>query len=317
MARPDDEQSGSHGEWQSANSTAYGELWSTQRAALGVAGRTPFSEWFELNWEISNRYWAEFLNRRASGRRLLECGGATGRLPVVLAKDGWRCTLVDITQEGPLLARARFEQAKQQGWYIRGDVFALPFPDETFDVVYSNGLLDVLPDIETAIREMTRVLRPGGLFVAAANPRRHSVQTVCERVLAWAGRVRGLIRRRPGPASRSPAAARPVFRNDFSLAAHLAACRAAGLEDAHGHGVGLLPVVALPGSLMRAYVRMTRALAPLCVRFNWSEAPWTAKWGVMLAVYGVKTPRGMARSRPAGPEDGRWGSEAERPATPS
>jgi SAM-dependent methyltransferase len=207
---------------------------------------------------------------------------------VVLANNGWDCTLVDITQEGPLLARARFDQAQQKGWFVRGDVFALPFPDETFDVVYSNGLLDVLPDIGTAIREMTRVLRPAGLFVAASNPRRRSVQTVLESVLAWVRRIRRRIRPRPDALHRPAAGAQPVFRNDFSLAAHLAACREAGLEDTRGHGVGLLPVVALPAPLMRAYVRMTRVLAPLCLRFNWSEAPWTAKWGVMLAVYGVK-----------------------------
>jgi SAM-dependent methyltransferase len=294
MAKPQDERAESHREWQSANSTAYGELWRAQQAALESAGRTPFGEWFELNWEISNRYWADFLTRRATGRRLLECGGATGRLPVILAGAGWHCTLLDITEEGPRLGRARFEQARRKGWFVRGDVYALPFPDETFDVVYSNGLLDVLPDIVTAIGEMTRVLRPGGLFVAASNPRRLSVQTVSEHVVAWAGRMRRLIRPRPDPRQRP--AARPVFRNDFTLAAHLAACAAANLEDTHGHGVGLLPVVALPGPLMRAYVRMARALMPLCLSFNRSEARWTAKWGVMLAVYGVKTPR-SARSR--------------------
>jgi hypothetical protein len=89
-----------------------------------------------------------------------------------------------------------------------------------------------------------------------------------------------------------------VFRNDFTLGAHLAACRVAGLDDVHGHGVGLLPVVALPGPLMRAYVHMARALVPLSLRFNASEAPWTAKWGVMLAVYGVKAPARSATSCP-------------------
>ena len=296
MVQPDDERLGSHREWQSTNSTAYGDLWSSQRSALGVAGRSPFGEWFELNLEISNRYWAEFLTRRAPGRRLLECGGATGRLPVMLAADGWDCTLVDITQEGPLLARARFQQAQHKGWFVRGDVFALPFPDESFDVVYSSGLLDVLQEIETAVREMTRVLRPGGLFVAASNPRRRSIQTVVERGLAWAARTRQLVRPRAHRGNRPRAAATPVFRNDFSLAAHLAACREAGLEDVHGHGVGPLPVVALPWPLMRAYVRMTRALAPLCLRFNRSESRWTAKWGVMLAVYGVKGRRGTMES---------------------
>jgi SAM-dependent methyltransferase len=194
---------------------------------------------------------------------------------------------VDVTREGPLLARARFERARRKGWFVRGNVFHLPFLDESFDVVYSSGLLDVLPDIETAIREMARVLRPGGLFVAACNPRRRSIQTISEQGLAWARRMRRLFRLRAGP---SAATVKPVARNDFSLAAHLDACVAAGLEDTHGHGVGMLPVLALPGPLMRAYVRITRALAPVCLRFNRSEAPWTAKWGVMLAVYGVKAP---------------------------
>jgi ubiquinone/menaquinone biosynthesis C-methylase UbiE len=281
-----DEPGRARDEWRGTNTPAYEALWRTQRAALGGARRTGFSELFELQWEISNQYWAAFLNRRAPGRRLLECGGATGRLPAGLAKEGWHCALLDITEEGPLLARARFEAQSVPGWFVRGDVFVLPFGDETFDVVYSNGLLDVLPDIRPAIREMTRVLRPGGLFVAACNPRRLSVQTVAEWLLAGVRRIR-----RRDPTRALPATGQPVFRNDFSLAAHLAACREAGLEDARGHGVGLLPIVPLPGPLMRSYVWFTRALAPLCVRFNSSEGAWTAKWGVMLAIYGSKPTR--------------------------
>jgi SAM-dependent methyltransferase len=262
--------------------------------------RAPYTEWYELNWEISNRYWAEFLDQRAPGRHLLECGGASGRLPAALAREGWHCTLLDVTREGPLMARARFERARRKGWFVRGDVFRLPFPDGSFDVVYSSGLLDVLPDIESAIREMARVLRPGGLFVAASNPRRRSIQTISEQWLAWARRMRRLLRRRSDRRASPPASGPPVFRNNFSLAAHLDACGAAGLQDIHGHGVGMLPVLTLPPALMRAYVRITRALAPLCIRFNRSEAAWTAKWGLMLAVYGVKTPSGCGRAAGAG-----------------
>jgi SAM-dependent methyltransferase len=277
-------------EWQVTNRDGYADLWRGQRAVLGARGSGTFTEWFELNWAISNRYWVDFLNRYATGRRLLECGGATGRLPLLLARQGWDCTLVDLTTEGPRLARERLARGQQRAGYVTGDVFHLPFPDETFDVVYSSGLLDVLPDISVATREMTRVLRPGGLFVAAANPRRLSVQTVAERALSLARGARRRLRGRPGRGAQPPAAARPVYRNDRSLGAHLAACSEAGLEDIHGHGVGLLPVVAFPARLMPGYVRLTRALTPLCLRFNWSEAAWTAKWGVMLAVYGFKAP---------------------------
>src|SRR5262245_58224924 len=206
MVMREDERQQSPREWRATNATAYSALWCNQRTALGLDPQTPFGEWFELNWETGNRYWKEFLGRHAPGRRLLECGGATGRLPAILAGDGWECTLVDLTHEGPLLARARFEEGGRRGRFVRGDVFALPFADDSFDVVYSNGLLDVLPSIENAIAEMTRVLRPGGLFVAASNPRRRSVQTFTEDLLAWARRVRRFVR--PASSNRQPRPAR-------------------------------------------------------------------------------------------------------------
>jgi ubiquinone/menaquinone biosynthesis C-methylase UbiE len=269
------------------------DLWRGQRAGLGggpgdTAAKGSFSDWFELNWEITNQYWSAFLKRHATGRRILECGGATGRLPLQLARQGWDCTLVDVTIEGPRLARRRIERAGRTASYVTGDVFHLPFADESFDVVYSSGLLDVLPDIRTATSEMVRALRPGGLFVAASNPRRRSIQTVAEQCLSRARQARRLLRRGLDREDQSTLVAFVDHRNDFSLEAHIAACRAAGLRDIHGHGVGLLPVIALPESLIGGYIQLTRALRPLCLGFNWWESPWTAKWGVMLAVYGVK-----------------------------
>jgi SAM-dependent methyltransferase len=291
-----------HREWQNANSACYADAWRSQRGAPGAP--RPFSEWYELNWEISNRYWAGFLDRHATGRRFLECGGATGRLPLQLTREGWHCTLVDVTTEGPLLARERFARARASAWFVTGDVFHLPFADETFDVVYSSGLLDVLPDIASAIREMTRVLRPGGLFVASSNPRRRSVQTVAEAALSLARDARHRLtrrRQRERPSLDSLGSPRPtpipLFRNDYSLEAHLAACREAGLRHIRGHGVGLLPVVPLPGPLMRGYTRLTRLLTPLCLRFNRSESAWTARWGVMLAIHGRKPAPGEALPR--------------------
>jgi ubiquinone/menaquinone biosynthesis C-methylase UbiE len=229
---------------------------------------------------------------------MLECGGATGRLPLHLTREGWQCTLVDIITEGPRLTRERFRKGQCSAWFVTGDVFCLPFANETFDVVYSNGLLDVLPDITMAIREMTRVLQPGGLFVASTNPRRCSVQTVAERLLSLERRARRLfsprrwarrlLRRSSNQEHQPTTTVLPLFRNNFSLEAHMAACKKAGLQNIHGHGVGLLPVVAFPGPLMNGYLQLTRALVPLCLRFNWSESAWTAKWGIMLAVYGFK-----------------------------
>jgi arsenite methyltransferase len=46
--------------------------------------------------------------------------------------------------------------------FVEGEVERLPFPDETFDVVISNGVVDLVPDKDAVFAELHRVLRPGG-----------------------------------------------------------------------------------------------------------------------------------------------------------
>ncbi len=51
--------------------------------------------------------------------------------------------------------------------FREGSVEELPFEDESFDLVISNGVLNLVPDKDAAFQEMHRVLRPGGSFAAA------------------------------------------------------------------------------------------------------------------------------------------------------
>ncbi len=60
--------------------------------------------------------------------------------------------------------------ARQQGPVVLGDAIALPFARATFGVVVAINVFDHLADPLTGIREAHRVLRDGGLFVAAASP---------------------------------------------------------------------------------------------------------------------------------------------------
>ncbi|NOT34295.1 MAG: class I SAM-dependent methyltransferase [Candidatus Eisenbacteria bacterium] len=58
---------------------------------------------------------------------------------------------------------------------VRGDALSLPFPDASFDLVLSGGLLEHFPEPEAVVAEMVRILRPGGTFYADVVPRKLSM----------------------------------------------------------------------------------------------------------------------------------------------
>lgn len=75
---------------------------------------------------------------------------------------GAKVTGVDLTPRHVELACRNLEALGLDGTVIEGDAENLPFPDESFDRVSSNGVLHHTPDVALALREIHRVLRPGG-----------------------------------------------------------------------------------------------------------------------------------------------------------
>lgn len=78
------------------------------------------------------------------------------------AAAGAHVTGIDLTPRHVELARAHLAALGLRGEVVHGDAEALPFPDASFDRVSSNGVLHHTPDIARALREIHRVLRPGG-----------------------------------------------------------------------------------------------------------------------------------------------------------
>jgi arsenite methyltransferase len=108
--------------------------------------------------------WA--LGRLSPGERVLDLGCGAGTDSLVAAQmvgaEG-RVTGIDMTPE--MLAKARAaaaELAAANVEFVEGEIEALPFPDETFDVVISNGVVDLVPDKDAVFDEVYRVLAPGG-----------------------------------------------------------------------------------------------------------------------------------------------------------
>ncbi|HEX9545580.1 MAG TPA: class I SAM-dependent methyltransferase [Pyrinomonadaceae bacterium] len=98
----------------------------------------------------------------ARGLKILEIGCGLGTDGAQFAKAGADYTGVDLTDAAVELARRRFELFDLPGKFQTADAEKLDFADESFDLVYSHGVLHHTPDTAKAIREIHRVLRPGG-----------------------------------------------------------------------------------------------------------------------------------------------------------
>jgi SAM-dependent methyltransferase len=97
-----------------------------------------------------------------AGARLLEVGCGMGTDLLQFARGGALVTGVDLTPRSIEISRQHFVVYGERGDFAITDGENLPFADESFEVVYSNGVLHHTPDTASAVREMHRVLRPGG-----------------------------------------------------------------------------------------------------------------------------------------------------------
>ena len=99
----------------------------------------------------------------APGRDVLEIGVGMGADHLEWAKRGPRSlTGIDLTERAVAFTKARLEYYGLQSDVRAGDAENLPFADNSFDIVYSYGVLHHSPDTAQCLREVRRVLRPGG-----------------------------------------------------------------------------------------------------------------------------------------------------------
>jgi len=101
----------------------------------------------------------------ARGLKVLEIGCGLGTDGAQFAEAGADYTGVDLTEAAVELACKRFELFSLPGKFQTADAENLDFADESFDLVYSHGVLHHTPETGKAIREIHRVLRPGGRAV--------------------------------------------------------------------------------------------------------------------------------------------------------
>jgi SAM-dependent methyltransferase len=96
------------------------------------------------------------------GKLILDVGCGMGRFAEVATRWGARVVGVDLSAAAEVAAR---NLASRDFAAFQADVFALPFAPESFDVIYSIGVLHHTPDCEAAVKALDKYLKPGGLLV--------------------------------------------------------------------------------------------------------------------------------------------------------
>lgn len=125
------------------------------------------------------------------GERVLEIGAGMGTDLAQFAKHGAIVTDLDLSSGHLALAKENFALRGLEGAFVHHDAERIPFPDDTFDVVYTNGVIHHTPNTQSVIGEILRVLRPGGkaiVMVYAENSLHY-----WRNLVGWQGLVYGKL----------------------------------------------------------------------------------------------------------------------------
>jgi ubiquinone/menaquinone biosynthesis methyltransferase len=143
----------------------------------------------------NDQRWKARLVRMAgplAGLRALDLASGTGDIALSLAGAGAAVTALDLTHR--MLDLARAKPGADRAAFVTGDMTALPFPAAAFDLVTAGYGIRNVPRIDTAIAEIHRVLRPGGLLLSLDfnRPRNVLVRAVYLTYLTAVGSALGL-----------------------------------------------------------------------------------------------------------------------------
>lgn len=111
------------------------------------------------------------LGRLAPGERVLDLGSGAGTDSLIAAQMvGERGSVTGIDMTPEMLAKARAAAAEMGAAnveFVESEAEQLPFGNESFDVIVSNGVIDLIPDKDAVFAELHRVLVPGGRIQVA------------------------------------------------------------------------------------------------------------------------------------------------------
>lgn len=221
------------------------------RGSWATRAETTYSHWcrgepqnqvqlaFREHWRVFSEMCAERWPRETWGeRRALEVGCGRGTISMYFADAGFRSTCLDTSAVALSTGRRVFSEHDLSAEFVVGDALALPFPDQTFDVIVSIGLLEHFKDVRGLLSEQVRVLASGGLFLGYVVPE----QPDCvQRDFNW---VNDLLEAYFPDAQDPNAPPKPdLYRSDYGPQIYREQLVELGLEDVDSVGMYSMPMI--------------------------------------------------------------------------
>lgn len=147
-----------------------------------LRGSEDYFEALEVQRYRSHRHLPAWIASMRPGASVLEVGCGVGLDSATMARHGLKVTAIDLTEVGVSTARARAARHRWDVRYLCANGESLPFPDQSFDYVYSFGVMHHAADTQKCVDEARRVLRDGGQALIMLY-HRHSLNELVHRLV--------------------------------------------------------------------------------------------------------------------------------------
>lgn len=192
---------------------------------------------FRCHWEVFQELIGDIDESNAS---ILEVGCGRGSLSSYFADAGWKCTLLDHSNAALQTASKVFNQNGHYADFITGDANALPFPDNSFNVAASIGLLEHFEEVKAPIKEQLRVLKPGGWFLGYIVPERPDN---IQQYFNWVNSLLKLIASLAPGHNNNKSPKSEIFRSDNYSGHYLQAINGLNYGNLHVFGMYSIPMI--------------------------------------------------------------------------
>ncbi|MFH2022507.1 MAG: class I SAM-dependent methyltransferase [Patescibacteria group bacterium] len=134
--------------------------------------------YFKPNFHIL-KIISQLFHHNLKNKKILELGAGSGSDIVYLAKKGAVAYALDFSQKSLDSIKYWAKKKKVKVTAIKGDIQKLPFDANTFDLVYSVGLMEHFQNTQPLLKQQMRIIRPGGFLIVDV-PQKYTCYTLAK-----------------------------------------------------------------------------------------------------------------------------------------